>query len=178
MVTEATGSAMPGGIDLNALLQSAVAGGSMSNLLGGDNGGSQFVMGALLGRLLFNNGLDGNGNQNADRAAIDSAVSAALANANQANNNFGTLLKDIQDSSQEVMSTITNGNQNLLVQQLQVQIATMQGQSDIKQAIAVGNANIVNEVHEGTQTVTNQLDVLNTNMLQGLTRCRVKLTAT
>jgi hypothetical protein len=63
MAVDASGTGSPmGGLDLNSLLQSAIAGGSMSNLLGGDQGGSQFVMGALLGRLLFNNGngFDGN----------------------------------------------------------------------------------------------------------------------
>lgn len=53
-----------GALDLNSLLQSAIAGGSMSNIFGGGQDGGSFVMGALLGRLLFNpNGLDG-GNVN------------------------------------------------------------------------------------------------------------------
>ena len=41
------------GVDINALLQSAIAGGTMSDLFGGKSDGSNFVMGALLGCLLY-----------------------------------------------------------------------------------------------------------------------------
>lgn len=55
------------GVDPNALLQSAISGGVMSDIFGGKSDGSNFVMGALLGRLLFNNGLnDNNGSNNAN----------------------------------------------------------------------------------------------------------------
>ena len=155
MVDPSSGSS---GIDLNSLLQSALAGKNMSNLLGGNDGiGSGLVLGLLLGRTgLLGNNWDGN-NQNSDRAAIESAVASALAQNNQANNNFGILLKDIQDTGQDITgaitasnnnltSTITNGNQNLLVQFLQGQIANLQGQS-----------NIINEIHEAEQALASSI---------------------
>jgi hypothetical protein len=65
MVTETTGSPMPGGIDLNSLLQSAIAGGTMSDLFGGKSDGGNLVSGLLLGMLAGRNGLFGdNGNGN------------------------------------------------------------------------------------------------------------------
>ena len=145
MAVDASSPDTSGTLDLNTLLKQAMAGGTMSNIFGGGQDGGQFIMGALLGRLLFNpNGLDGaNANQNADRAAIDSAVSTALASSNQANNNSMILLKDIQDTGQDIVgaitasttalsNSITSTAQTNLVQQLQNQIANLQGQSDIK----------------------------------------------
>ena len=177
------------GIDLNQLFQSAITGGNMGNIFGGGNEGG-FVMGALLGRLLFNpngNGLDGNGNQNADRAAIDAAVAAALASSNQANNNAMLLLKDIQDSSQEVVSainasenainaTVNSTAQTALVQQLQSQIANLQGQADIKAAIATSTGAVVNELHESTQQIGNQLDGITVSMLNGFNNVTREIT--
>ena len=179
-----------GGLDLNSLLQSAIAGGSMSNIFGGGQDGGQFVMGALLGRLLFNpngNGWDGNGNQNADRAAIDSAVAAALASANQANSNSMLLLKDIQDTGQDIVgaintstaavtNTINSTAQTALVQQLQNQIANLQGQSDIKAAIATAAGTIINETHEATQQIGNQLDGITVSMLNGFNNVTREIT--
>ena len=179
------------GIDLNNLFQSAITGGNMGNIFGGGNDGSGgFVMGALLGRLLFNpngNDLNGNGNQNADRAAIDAAVSAALANANQANNNAMLLLKDIQDSSQEVISSINASEnainstvnataQTALVQQLQAQIANLQGQGEIKASVATSTGTIVNELHESTQQIGNQLDGITVSMLNGFNNVTREIT--
>lgn len=159
------------------------------NLFGGDNSGG-FVMGALLGRLLFNqNGVDGaTHNQNADRAAIDSAVAAALASANQQNNNSMLLLKDIQDTGQDVVrsidastsnivNTINTTSQTALVQQLQSQLANLQGQSDIKSAIAASTGTLVNEVHESNQDLSNQLNAVNTNMLNGFNNLASKIDA-
>lgn len=178
------------GIDLNQLFQSAITGGNMGNIFGGGGNEGGFVMGALLGRLLFNNGngLDGtNASQSADRAAIDSAVAAALANANQANNNAMLLLKDIQDSSQEVISsinasenainaTVNSTAQTALVQQLQSQIANLQGQSDIKAAIATSTGAVVNELHESTQQIGNQLDGITISMLNGFNNVSREIT--
>ena len=176
------------GIDLNNLFQSAITGGNMGNIFGGGNDGSGgFVMGALLGRLLFNpngNDLNGNGSQN---AAIDAAVAAALANANQANNNAMLLLKDIQDSSQEVLSAINASEnainstvnataQTALVQQLQAQIANLQGQGEIKVAVATSTGAIVNELHESTQQIGNQLDGITVSMLNGFNNVAREIT--
>lgn len=146
------------GLDLNSLIQSAIAGGTMSDLFGGKSDGSNFVMGALLGRLLFNqNDLNGN-NNNADRAAIDAAVSAALANANQQNSNAMLLLKDIQDSTAEINQNTSQNAQTLLTNQLQNQISTLQGQSDIKNAITAGVGSI-------TADLSNQINHVNTAVL-------------
>ena len=182
-------SSSSGGLDVASLIK-ALGDSGMSNIFGGGQDGGQFVMGALLGRLLFNpngNGWDGNGNQNADRAAIDASVSAALATSNQANNNAMLLLKDIQDSSQEVISTvnasenalsslITNSSQTNLVQQLQNQIANLQGQADIKSGIVSATGSIVNEIHEGTQQVGNQLDSITISMLNGFNNVTREIT--
>lgn len=145
------------GVDLNALLQTAITGGTMSDLFGGKSDGSNFVMGALLGRLLFNQNGDWNNNNSAERASIDAAVSAALANSNQQNNNAMLLLKDIQDSTAEINQNVNQNAQTILVNQLQNQIANLQGQGDIKTGIANGNANIINELHEAEQTVTSAI---------------------
>lgn len=163
------------GVNLNTLLQSALAGNSMSNLFGsGDASG--VVMGLLLGRLgLFGqNGLDGN--QNADRAAIDAAVAAALANANQANNNAMLLLKDIQDSTAEVISNTNTNSQTLLVNQLQAQIANLQGQGEIKTAVSTSTGLITNEVHEAAQQIGNQLDGITVSMLNGFNNVTREIT--
>lgn len=180
MAVDGTLDGTLGSMNLNDITKLAQEFKMADNIFGGGNDGNAggFIMGALLGRLLFNNGNGVDGNQNSDRAAIESAVSSALAQNNQANNNSMILLKDIQDSSQEVISSITastnsinnninTSNQTLLVQQLQNQIANLQGQSDIKSAIAASTSSIINETHEQTQTVTNQLDTINTNMLVG-----------
>jgi hypothetical protein len=178
------------GIDLNNLFQSAITGGNMGNIFGGNDGSGGFVMGALLGRLLLNpngNDLNGNGSQNADRAAIDAAVSAALANSNQANNNAMLLLKDIQDSSQEVVSAINASEnainatvnataQTALVQQLQAQIANLQGQGEIKAVVAASTGTIVNELHESTQQIGNQLDGITVSMLNGFNNVTREIT--
>lgn len=174
-------------VDLNSLLQSAITGGSMGNIFGGGDG-SGVVLGLLLGRTgLLGNNLDGNVNQNSDRAAIDAAVAAALANANQANNNAMLLLKDIQDSSQEVVSainasenainaTVNSTAQTALVQQLQSQIANLQGQADIKAAIATSTGAVVNELHESTQQIGNQLDGITVSMLNGFNNVTREIT--
>jgi hypothetical protein len=186
MAVDSTGTGS--GIDLNNLFQSAITGGNMGNIFGGGTDGSGgFVMGALLGRLLFNpngNDLNGNGNQN---AATDAAVAAALANANQANNNAMLLLKDIQDSSQEVLSAISASEnainstvnataQTALVQQLQAQIANLQGQGEIKASVATSTGTIVNELHESTQQIGNQLDGITVSMLNGFNNVTREIT--
>lgn len=123
-------------------------------------GGGGFMMGALMGRLLFNNGVDGNTNnnrnldsQNSDRAAIESAVGAALAQNNQANNNAMLLLKDIQDSSQGVISAISASSNAEISATLNAQIANLQGQGNITTAVADAKYTTVNEVHESASDV-------------------------
>ena len=184
MAVDSTGTGS--GIDLNNLFQSAITGGSMGNIFGGD--GSGVVLGLLLGRTgLLGNNLDGNVNQNSDRAAIDAAVAAALASSNQANNNAMLLLKDIQDSSQEVVSainasenainaTVNSTAQTALVQQLQSQIANLQGQADIKAAIATATGAVINEQHESTQQIGNQLDGITISMLNGFNNVTREIT--
>ena len=158
MAIDPSGSSTTGNVDLNSLLQSALAGGSMSNIFGGDASG--VVMGLLLGRLgLFGNNIDGNRNE---PLATESQV-----NSIQANNNAMLLLKDIQDTGQDIVATINSTSQTGLIQQLQNQIANLQGQADIKAAIATAAGTVVNEVHEGTQQVGNQLDSITTAMLAG-----------
>lgn len=157
----------------------------MGNLLGGNNGadgmGGGVLLGLLLGRsgILGGNGLDGAaGGIASERAAIDAAVASALASANQNNNNSMLLLKDIQDSSQEVISTVSSGNQTLLTTNLQGQIANLQGQASILAGIEASKSTVVNEVHETSVDVMAGLNALasgvasgfsalNTNVLQG-----------
>jgi hypothetical protein len=179
MVDETTNS----NIDLNSLLKGV----NMGNLLGGTGSESGGLGGGLLlGLLLGRTNLLGGGNGEvagaaaitAERAAIDAAVASALASANQSNNNSMLLLKDIQDSSQEVISTVTNGNQNALVQQLQGQISNLQGQASILAGVEAAKGVVVNEVHESGSDVLasmnslstgilSNMNTLNTNVLQG-----------
>lgn len=163
------GSSTPGGFDLNSFLQSAITGGAMGNIFGGNDGniGNGLVLGLLLGRGgLFGNGIgnDGFGNDNASRAAIDSAVSAALAQNNQANNNAMLLLKDIQDSSQGLAQQIATQGQTNLIQQLQSQIAIQQGQANIGASIADAKGYISNEIHEVAADVTHEITGLSANI--------------
>lgn len=152
------------------------------NVLGNNNdfGGSGFVLGALLGRTLFNNGLDGDrrfDGQNADRAAIDAAVAAALARANQDNNNAMLLLKDIQDSSQEVISTVTTGNQNIvtaidsasqsnLIQSLQNQISTLGAINNSTQVTGNALDNVANQISGVTLSVAQGQADINNNIAE------------
>lgn len=171
--------------------QNGVDAGTLAAIMGNRNndgiGGNSILGLVALLSVLRNSGLGGfDNNQNSDRAAIESAVSSALAQNNQANNNAMLLLKDIQDSSQDVVAAIsasenaitnqvTQGNQTLLVNQLQNQIANLQGQGDIKSSIAVGNANLINEIHESSQDTSNQISALNTNMLKGFSDLASKI---
>lgn len=175
-ITDSTGN-----VDLNSLLKGA----EMGNLLGGTGSGGEslgggLLLGLLLGRtnLLGGGAADVAGAAMSERAAIDAAVASALASANQNNNNSMLLLKDIQDSSQEVVSTITNGNQNILVQQLQGQISNLQGQASILAGVEAAKGVVVNEVHESGSDVLasmnslstgilSNMNTLNTNVLQG-----------
>lgn len=192
---KSTGAAISS-TDVNSLIK-LMLGANMDGILGGGRDSTSGLVGGLiLGSLLRNNGnlFGGNGvdtighSQNSDRAAIESAVSAALAQNNQANNNAMILLKDIQDTGQDVVaainasensinSNITNGNQNLIVQFLQGQIANLQGQSDIKSAIAASTATVVNETHEQSAALTAQLNQVNTNMLNGFNALSSKIDA-
>ena len=142
------------------------------------------LVGALLPRLLGDqNGLNAGAaaatmNQTAEKAAIDAAVASALASANQANNNSMLLLKDIQDTGQDLTSTITTGFQTNLVNQLQGQISNMQGQASILAGVESAKGSITNEVHESSVDtmaglnslaagVASGFSALNTNVLQG-----------
>ena len=143
-----------------AMPQQGMDAGTMAALMNNRNnndgfgiGGGGFLLGALLGRGLFNNGFDGNNNQNSDRAAIESAVSSALAQNNQANNNAMLLLKDIQDSSQDVVAAITAGSNAATTATLNAEIANLQGQGQITTAIADAKYTTVNEVHESATDV-------------------------
>lgn len=184
------------GMGDSSTLDTLLKGANMGNLFGGQGGtGSDLIGGLILGSLLRNNGNlfgpNGGGayiDPNGQKLAIDAAVAAALANANQANNNSMLLLKDIQDSSQDIVSTInaaensvTNavnmGTQTMLIQQLQNQIANLQGQGELKTAIATTNGNIINEVHEVQSELSSQINVLNTNMLQGFNNVTREISA-
>jgi len=107
-------SGMPpsGGLDLNSLLQSAIAGGSMSNIFGGNDMGGMgggLVLGLLLGR----GGLLGNG------LGVDGAVTG--------------------------------------VAQPQANMSIMSGIGDIKQAVAVAEANMVANNASQTGQLSNQM---------------------
>jgi len=95
----------------NVDLKSILGGNDMGNLggTGSDGLGGGVLLGLLLGRsgILGNNGTDGVAGSH---AAVDAAVAASLASANQANNNAMLLLKDIQDTGQGLTATITSGN--------------------------------------------------------------------
>ena len=149
-----------GNVDLTSLLK----GTDMGNLLGGVGGSGEGLGGGLLlGLLLGRTNLLGGGAEGAvasERAAIDAAVAAALASSNQANNNAMLLLKDIQDSSQEVMSSITSGNQTLLTTNLQGQIANLQGQASILAGVESSKATVVNEIHESATDLGNGISAL------------------
>lgn len=190
-MVEASPGTTPGLGDMT--LDSLLKGANMGNLFGGQDSNG-LIGGLILGSLLRNGGNlwgpNGGGviDPNAQQLAIDAAVSAALANANQANNNSMLLLKDIQDSSQEVISSIsaaenainasiTQGNQTILIQQLQAQIANLMGQGEIKTAIATTSGSIVNEIHESESALSSQMNALNTNMLQGFNNVTREISA-
>lgn len=172
MISDPAGSSAAGGFNINSLLQSAIAGGTMSDLFGGKGEGgigTGLVLGLVLGRngLFGNNGFDGNNaaaTQDASRAAISAAVSEALANANQQNNNAMLLLKDIQDSSQGLASQIATQGQTALIQQLQSQIAIQQGQATIGAAIADTKGYLSNEIHEVASDLTHEITGLGANV--------------
>ena len=148
-----------GNVDLTSLLK----GTDMGNLLSGAGGSGEGLGGGLLlGLLLGRTNLLGGGAEGAvasERAAIDAAVAAALASSNQANSNAMLLLKDIQDSSQEVMS-INSGNQTILTTSLQGQIANLQGQASILAGVESSKATVVNEIHESATDLGNGISAL------------------
>lgn len=127
MAIDSSGSSMAGGLDINSLIQSAIAGGTVSDLFGSKDGGlgTGLILGLIASRggLLGNNWDGNNGNnaatQDASRAAISTAVSEALVTSNQANNNAMLLLKDIQDSSADIVNAVNSASQAIQVQQLQ-----------------------------------------------------------
>jgi len=159
--TEDTGS-MPESTlakDVKTILKS-IGESNMGNLLGGagqDGMGGGVLLGLLLGRSGI---LGGENGVASERAAIDAAVAAALASSNQANNNSMLLLKDIQDSSQEVISSITGGNQTLLTTSLQGQIANLQGQASILAGVESAKGTVVNEIHESSTDLGNGISTL------------------
>lgn len=137
----------------------------MGNLLGGSGAGSDGMGGGvLLGLLLGRSGILGGG-VGADgvasgSAAVDAAVASALASANQANNNSMLLLKDIQDSSQQIIAAVNTGDQTLLTTSLQGQIANLQGQANILAGVESAKGTIVNEVHESESALGNGISTL------------------
>jgi hypothetical protein len=152
-----------GNVDLTSLLK----GTDMGNLLGGAGGeslGGGLLLGLLLGRTNLLGGADGASaatmNQTAEKAAIDSAVAAALASSNQANNNAMILLKDIQDSSQQIITAVNTGDQTLLTTSLQGQIANLQGQASILAGVESAKGTIINEVHESESALGNGISTL------------------
>lgn len=164
-------------IDTNEL-KNLIGDMNMQGLTGQDGLGGGVLLGLLLGRSGILGGVGADAALNNNHLAIDAAVSAALANANQQNNNSMTLLKDIQDTGQDITATITNGNQQMLINQLQGQIANLQGQSNIVAAVESSKSNVINEVHESAADGINALNQvasgmaagfsnLNTNVLQG-----------
>jgi hypothetical protein len=152
--TEDTGSMPESTIakEIKTILKS-IGESNMGNLLGGA-GSDGMGGGVLLGLLLGRSGILGNeGNVASGSAAIDAAVAAALASANQANNNSMLLLKDIQDSSQQVINNVTSGTQTLLATNLQGQIANLQGQASILAGVESSKGTVVNEIHESESTI-------------------------
>jgi hypothetical protein len=152
--TEDTGSMPESTIakEIKTILKS-IGESNMGNLLGGagsDGMGGGVLLGLLLGRSGI---LGGEGNVASGAAAIDAAVAAALASANQANNNSMLLLKDIQDSSQQVINNVTSGTQTLLATNLQGQIANLQGQASILAGVESSKGTIINEIHESESAI-------------------------
>jgi hypothetical protein len=143
---------------------------NMGNLLGGAGAGSDGLGGGvLLGLLLGRSGiLGGEGNVASGSAAIDAAVAAALASANQANNNSMLLLKDIQDSSQQVINNVTAGTQTVLTTSLQGQIANLQGQASILAGVENAKGTVTNEIHEVGSDVLSSMNALSTGILASL----------
>jgi hypothetical protein len=159
--TEDTGS-MPESTlakDVKTILKS-IGESNMGNLLG-NAGQDGMGGGVLLGLLLGRSGILGGENGVAsERAAIDAAVAAALASSNQANNNSMLLLKDIQDSSQQVINNVTAGTQTLMATSLQGQIANLQGQAGILAGVESAKGTVVNEIHESSTDLGNGISTL------------------
>lgn len=157
MVADSSGTTGSGtSLDLNSLLKTAIEGNTMGGLLGGTGQGNDAGLLALLLVALRGQGLlgqDGRLAEGTTQAQVDAAVAAALAQANQANNNSMLLLKDIQDSSQEVIAAVTTGNAALNTSILQGQIANLQGQGAINQGIAEVKYVVSNEGHENAAAI-------------------------
>lgn len=132
------------------------------------------LIGALLPRLVGNGlGVDAAA---ATHVGVDAAVAAALANANQVNNNSMLLLKDIQDSTAEVISSVGTAATQAQNTAIQGQIAALQGQASILAGVVAARGDTVNEIHEASTLITTEMNQLNTNLLQGFNATNVAIT--
>lgn len=133
------------GTEVSAILK-ALGDSGMSNIFGGDTGGSQFVMGALLGRLLFNNGLDG---RNVDGVAAQP----------QANMSIMSGIGDIKQAvavSAEAM--VANNSAQTGIIQNQVSGVAAALTNTVTQAKDAASANSV--------MLMQQLNQVNTNLME------------
>lgn len=157
-----TGSESPAH-DLNKLLKTLLKGGTMTTgidagtlaLAQGRNNQDGFGLNGILGIAALRM-LGGFGNENLpkplDANDVQNIVNASQAAAT-ANSNATLLLKDIQDSSQEVISAVNAGATASQLATLNAEIANLQGQGHITTAIADSKYTATNEIHEAADNV-------------------------
>jgi hypothetical protein len=128
--------------------------GNRNNSDGMFSGGAGGVLTGLLfgGLLNGNNGLGNGGNRALLASDVQNIVNDSQMAAT-ANSNALLLLKDIQDSSQEVISAVNAGVSAATSATLQAEIANLQGQGVINSAIQEAKYSTTNEVHEAASNV-------------------------
>jgi hypothetical protein len=170
MAIDASGStAGAEGLDLNSLLQSAIAGKNMGNIFGGgDNAGSGLIGGLILGSLLRNNGnlLGGNDGAVATRAATPNDVQDTVGFINTIQD-INAARRDIFQSQGNIQGQIAQSLQSETVTNLQGQVALLTAINNSTQttgsAIDTVNANISSH----TDTLSARISDVATGMLAG-----------
>ena len=109
------------------------------------------LVGGLLSRMFMGNGL---GAEAVNHGATTNEVQSMI-NSNQANNNSMLLLKDIQDSTAEVIAGQTAASNAAMLATMNAEIANLQGQGAIKDAIGAATVNLTAQHALVNATVSN-----------------------
>ncbi len=156
--------------DLNNILKNAdlssILGGSMGNILGGNQGqdglGGGVLLGLLLGRsgILGGNGLDGTA---ATVAAANVLTAADVQNIIAANTNsqtLGSIDGEIWKAEGQLQAALAAQSNTAQITTLNAEIANLQGQGGILAAINGSSKDVINEVHETGDVVNSSVTTL------------------